>query len=208
MGKFSAVVYTAGRTGSHLIVDNLCKHYNVLERSDINTNFTDGIVHTHNPLYNPPAENFIAIISRRRNLFESILSMELTKITNEFTIYTNKEIKPYNIDPVKFKGCYFFQKIFYQIIDRTGFQKVIDVYYEDLISNPNCLLSDFNITLDLSTGKSPYDYYELITNIDELKELYLDLDSKALTQADLNIFRQTVEADLKDIAVNFNGNRP
>jgi hypothetical protein len=103
-------VYTAGRTGSHLIIRNLCKFYRTIQRSDQDTNISNGIVHTHNPLYIPQSDNFIAIISRRRNLFESVLSTELAKTTNEFIQYTNKKIVPFSIDVNKFKDCYFFRR--------------------------------------------------------------------------------------------------
>jgi hypothetical protein len=218
MQNFLAVVYTAGRTGSHLIIRNLFAKYHLKIRSDQESNFTDGIVHTHNPLYRPPSNNFIAIVSQRKNLFESILSTELAKVTNEFTDYTNKTIQPYSIDINKFKNCYFYQKSFYRAINRTGFSKVVDVFYEDLISSSDSL-SEFGITVDLSIGKSPYNYYDLITNIDELKDLYNQLESswgfiynqleqKEITDLEIEQFKLIVKKDLDDIRINFNGNRP
>ena len=205
---FSAVVYTAGRTGSHLLINNLCKHYGVDKRSDQSINFTDGIVHTHNPLYIPPTKKFIAIINQRHNLFESILSMELTKLTNEFISYSDKKITPYIINVEDFKNCYFFQKSFYCAIDRSAYRKVIDIYYEDLISDPKCLWSEFNIEFDLSvTQKSPYDYYSIITNIDELKEVYQQLEQVTITEEEIMQFKKTVQEDLDDIRMNHNGNR-
>ena len=209
MQKFSAVVYTAGRTGSHLIIRNLCDHYHVNQHFDYDTNIVDGIVHTHNPLYTPPSDNFIAIISRRQNLFDAILSMELTKITNEFIDYSDKKITPYAIDLKKFESCYFYQKAFYQIIDTSKFKKVIDIFYEDLISNPDCLLEEFNFKFSISLSKkSPYDYYNLITNIDELKKLYQTLEQTTITDDQLAQFKKTVRQDLDDIRMNYNGNRP
>ena len=207
MNKFSAVVYTAGRTGSHLLIKNLCKHYDVAIRSDRGINFTDGIVHTHNPLYTPPTKNFTAIISRRHNLFESILSMELTKLTNEFVAYTNKKITPYLIDIENFKNCYFFQKAFYRAIDCSAYRKVVDIYYEDLISDLDCLWPEFNIKLDISNGKSPYNYYDIITNVDELKEVYQQLEQVDITEEEIIQFKKTVQKDLDDIRINHNGNR-
>lgn len=207
--KFSAVVYTAGRTGSHLIINNLCRHYHVTHQLDSDRSIVDGIVHTHNPMYVPTTDNFVAVISRRRNLFDSILSTELAKITNEFVTYTKKEITPFAIDLAKFKNCYFFQKAFYQAIDRTRYNKVVDVYYEDLISNPNCLLSDFNVKIDLSvTEKSPYNYYNLVINIKKLKEIFQELEQKSITPQEIEEFKKTVAADIEDIRVNYNGNRP
>jgi len=208
MKKFSAVVYTAGRTGSHLIINNLCRHYHVTRQLDSDRSIVDGIVHTHNPLYIPPTENFIAIISRRHNQFESILSMELTKLTNEFVAYTNKEITPFAINLAKFKNCYLFQKAFYQAIDRTRYTKVVDIDYEDLISNPTCLVSDFNVKIDLSlTKKSPYNYYNLVTNIKELKETFQELEQKSITPEEIENFKKTIESDLMDIRINHKGNR-
>lgn len=201
------MVYTAGRTGSHLLINNLSKHYNTVLRSDHNINFTDGMVHTHNPMYIPPTENFIAIISCRRNLFESILSAELAKTTNEFTRYTNKKVTPYAIDIVNFKYCYFYQKAFYRAINRSAYKKVVDIFYEDLVSNPECLLSEFGIRLDISSGKSPYNYHNIITNINELKEVYYQLEQVAITEEEIMQFKKIVKEDLDDIRINHNGNR-
>ena len=206
MDQFSAVVYTAGRTGSHLIIKNLQSRYNAEVRLDHETNVTSGIVHTHNPLYDPPNDNFVAIISRRRNLFDSILSMELTKKTNEFSIYTDKEIQPYSIDINKFEDCYYFQKLFYKAIDRTKFSKVVDIYYEDLISSPDSL-SEFDIITNLTEGKSPYNHYEIITNINELKGVYHRLEQVEISNEQLEDFKKNVKADLDDIRINHQGNR-
>ena len=208
MKKFSAVVYTAGRSGSHIIVQNLCRHYNVVSHAYADRGVVDGVVHSHNPLYEPPTDDFIAIISHRRNIFESILSTELAKVTNEFTQYTNKEISPYAIDITKFKDCYFYQKAFYQTINRTNYRKTVEVDYEDLISDPNCLLADFGVKIDLSLSyKSPYDYYNLITNINELQEIFQELEQKPITSEEIEQFKKKVEEDLMDIMVNHNGNR-
>ena len=207
MQRFSAVVYTAGRTGSHLIVKNLIRQYRVQPRFDSDIGFIDGVVHTHNPLYIPPNNNFIAIISQRQNLFDSIISMEVTKITNEFVAYSNKPITPYAISIEQFKDCYFFQKAFYQAIDRTLYNKVIEINYEDLISNPDAL-SAVNVKIDILLGnKSPYNYYELITNINELKEIYLQLEQIPITTKDVEQLKCTIGADLKDIRTNYNDNK-
>ena len=208
MKNFSAVVYTAGRTGSHIIIQNLCRHYNIISHAYTDRGFIDGVVHSHNPLYESPTDNFIAIISHRRNLFEAIVSMKLTKKTNEFIQYTNKEISPYAIDITKFKNCYFYQKAFYQSIDRTKYKKIVDIDYEDLISDSNCLLADFGIVIDLSLiDKSPYDYHNLITNIDELQEIFQELEQVPITLEELKQFKKTVEEDLMNILENHNGNR-
>jgi CTP:phosphocholine cytidylyltransferase-like protein len=200
MGEFSAVVYTTGRTGSQLIVNNICQHYGVKSWSYRDTEFTHGVVHSHSPVYVPPSDNFIAILSKRRNLFNSILSTIIAKHTNEFTIYTNKEIISFTVDINEFKNCYFFQKAFYHAVDLSKFNKVVEVYYEDLISDSDCLLTDFSIKLDNSlSSKSPYNYYDIVTNIDELKDVFDLLEKTPLSDSEIDQYKLSVTADLDAI---------
>jgi hypothetical protein len=69
-------------------------------------------------------------------------------------------------------------------------------------------MKDFGIVVDVSKGKSPYNYYNLIINVNELIEVYHQSEREIFSQQDLDHFRQTIEANLQDIRVNFNGNRP
>lgn len=102
----------------------------------------------------------------------------------------------------------FFQKTFYHVIDRTKFSKIVDVYYEDLIADTNCLLVDFNIKIDSSLSKkSPYNSHDLITNVDELYKIYQQLEQVPITQQKIDIVKSTIESDLLDIRLNHNGNR-
>jgi hypothetical protein len=133
--------------------------------------------------------------------------MELTKLTGEFVEYRNKQLKPYAINIKDFKNCYFFQKAFYRLIDHSIYKKVIDIYYEDLISDPECLLSEFNIKIDASKGKSPYNYYDLVTNIDDLREVFNQLEKTPISEEEIMQFKSTVTEDLEDIRINHGGNR-
>ena len=143
---FSAVIYTPGRTGSKLIERNLIDHFSSLHRSWQNKKlFDSGIVHCHNPLYVPPNKNFICIISTRRNEFDAILSMITTKQTKEFATYTNKTIEPFEVSETEFKSMFYYYTCFYEIINRSFFDSVVEMEYESLISNPKYLFSKLGI---------------------------------------------------------------
>jgi hypothetical protein len=202
---FSAVIYTPGRTGSKLIERNLIDHFSSLHRSWQNKKlFDSGIVHCHNPLYVPPNKNFICIISTRRNEFDAILSMITTKQTKEFATYTNKTIEPFEVSETEFKSMFYYYTCFYEIINRSFFDSVVEMEYESLISNPKYLFSKLGIdqvTNYKKIKKSPYDYHSLITNVNELKKLYLEMKSTPLTQEDINQVKNNIELDLHNLRV-------
>lgn len=200
---FSAVIITAGRTGSQLICSNLVDYFNVEYHNDFNTYFKSGIVHTHNPMYMPPNNNFYCIISRRRNKFNAILSGLITKYTGEISNYSSKKINRIKIDVQSFTDAYLHYNvtykliedriykhynIIYRIIDNSIFKETIEVYYEDLIEDPMHLFSLFNIDhkIEPFTLQSPYNYYELIENVDELNILYYQFEEQPLTVEQIN----------------------
>ena len=192
------MVFTAGRTGSQLICQNLLRYFNAPLHNDFDDNFISGVVHTHNPMYMPPTNDFYCIISRRRNKFNAILSMLIAEKTGEYSEYSNKKINPMSIDTQKFKELWVHYTIIYKIIDdriyrhynlifrvvdHSVFKEPIEIYYEDLIEDPTHLFSLFNVNhkIELLTPKSPGDYYNLIDNIDELENLYHQLEQTPLT---------------------------
>lgn len=200
---FSAVVYTTGRTGSNLITRNLATYFKVphYNDNDISTDVDHGVVHCHNPLWFPSNNNFVCILSKRRNLFDAIMSILLGKTSNEFSTYTNKLIVPTTVSQLDFTNCYWFMKSFYASIDTSSFKQVLDIYYEDLIDNPSYLFSLLNIDSKTSynlSEKSPYRYKDLILNVDLLRILFADLEKLTLTDDLIASFKNSIKMDLEN----------
>jgi hypothetical protein len=203
---FSAVVYTAGRTGSHLIVNNLTNYFKVPARNYYDNNYINGVVHCHNPLYIPPTDDFTCIVSKRKNKISAIFASQ----TAEFTHYSDKIIEPFKISIDNFKSSYIHYESVYKLIDISYYNNIIEIYYEDLINDPLHLFSKLNINWSIKylTEKSPYNYYKLIENIDELKFCYDTLELTEISIDDINSVKASIEEDLNDIRLNYNGNRP
>jgi hypothetical protein len=206
---FSAVVFTPGRSGSHLITKNLSSYFKSPLRMHNDADYTYGIVHSHNPLYKPPTDDFVCIINKRKNEFDAIVSMILTKRTGEFIYYTNKDIDKFSVSATEFQETYTYYKSFYHAINQSYFKQIIEIYYEDLINDKKYLFSTLGINCDTEymIQKSPYDYYKLVENISELRDLYNQLELTPITLEEIETFKNNIESDLIDIKINHNGNR-
>lgn len=202
----SYVIFTTGRTGSQLIGFNIAEYFNIpFDRSiKIYQNYNPssvGVYHSHYPTWVPVnSKDCTAIISRRRNLFDSILSSFVTIKTKEVNMYSNKVVEPFYVDPIDFEYRYIFEQAYYKIIDFKAFGKVIDVYYEDMLADNKHLFSLFGVDRAMNmnlTKKSSYRNHELISNIDELKTLFNTLISRPLTDVEIESTRSSVEDDIK-----------
>jgi|694.fasta_scaffold146030_2 hypothetical protein len=183
----SAVIITPGRTGSQLIRKNFQDFFNIR------------ITHTHNPLWSPPA-NCIAFISKRRNMLESIASTLVGKRSNEFTSYTYKILESFTVDRTEFESCFWFYRCYYYIIDTTKFSKIIEVWHEDMLEDPKYLYGLLGIDklTDYTFPKSPYDYYQLISNIDQCRGWFDCLVKQPITQDLIDSFKSSITADLEE----------
>lgn len=187
--KASFVVFSAGRTGGNLIAKNLSKHLSA------------DVLHTHNPLITLPNINTVPVISRR-NIFDAIISMFVATEVKQFHwVDTNTvcNIDPFYIDPIEFSNMFSFQTSFYKVIEQRQFKNSVDVYYEDIIADRTYLSSRLGVnflTEDLLL-KSPYDAKSCVTNIDELTDLYSSLCNKGISDAELDMFINSVELDLE-----------
>jgi hypothetical protein len=196
---FSAVIYTTGRTGSQLIGHNLSSYFQSSYYDGRSFNADHGVVHCHNPLWIPPNDNFICIISKRKNLFNAILSSLFGNISKEYVAYTNKNFEPLTISEFDFIRCYWFMKTFYKAIDTSYYKQIVEIYYEDIIDNPKHLFSCFNIDRNTEynlSKKSPYCYSELILNFNELQSLFNDLEKLPVTTQLIDSLKKTIETDL------------
>lgn len=186
---FSAVVLTPGRTGSQLISKNLLKHF----EKDSN------IIHSHNPLIKSKDAKTWAFISHRRDIFSSMISTVVGRRTNEFTQYQGKYNKRFTVDQIEFTGTYKHHKIFYDVIDKNNFAQCVDIYYEDLISDPYYLFSKLSIKkpIDLNLQvQSPYKNKELIINIDQCYTWFEQLNSQEIPQVEIDLYRNSIQQDL------------
>lgn len=172
--SFNAVVFSPTRTGSHLICDNLSQHFNVPKLDWLNHEFKEGVIHTHDPNFLPITKDTICVLSRRRSIFDSIMSAAITHHSKEVYFYTNKSINPFTVDEKYFFENYKFHKIFYDAIDTDRYAKVVEIYYEDMISDLYYLFSKFDIIkpITLWAEKSPYNYKNIILNYKTLEQKF------------------------------------
>ena len=198
---FSAVVFTAGRTGSHLIKNNLSKYFN-----------SNQVIQTHNPLLELPTANTIPVISRRRNMFDAITSMIVASKIDKFH-WTQHDatinIAPFNLDVVDFEHSFVFQTAFYRAIAARNFTNSVEIFYEDILDDSTHLFSKFGVKHPIENLliKSPYDSNSLITNIDQLQEVYARLSATGISDSVYEYFITGIEDDLADINANHDGNR-
>ena len=139
------------------------------------------IVHSHDPniihkLGIDPKE-CILIISKRRNLFELVMSHAVTRRTREWSAYTDKTPSPSRMDPSIFlKWCEGFRD-WYKDIDLTlPYNKVIEVYYEDICNiEPGfrhlATLLGVEVKYKTLPRANPHRYQDWISNWQELYNL-------------------------------------
>lgn len=199
---FKAVVYTTGRTGSTLICKNLADHFGVAHGRDRDKKIIDGVVHAHNPLWRPPGPGWWCVLSRRRDLFTAVMSTMIGRMTNEFDNYKSHTIDPRSIEIQDFVNTVWFMRCFYQAIDLSKFSHVIDIYYEDLMTDPKHLFKQFGIDKSIDyrlSQRAPYRYQDLIINHDDLKTVFDRLMLQPVTPDLIDCLKKTIESDLNTV---------
>ena len=160
------VVFSPCRTGSTIIVNNL------------STDITNTVIHMHNPEWTPYRDDFICILSKRKDRFATVLSHAVMDTTGEIHNYSNT-LEPFEIDTARFKRLYLSHLHFYKQIQLNCYQQVVEVWYDELISDPRYLfkqLGQRQRTNYSTISKSPYDYAKLILNYDHLKQIANNMD--------------------------------
>jgi hypothetical protein len=197
---FSAVVFSAGRTGGHLIVNNL-KHY-------FKTPYVD---HSHNALIDLPFDDSIAVVSKRRNLFDAIVSMFVASRIDQFhwTTIEPVVVPSFEVSKLDFENLFYFQTIFNQVIDQRPFVQKVEIYYEDMLEDSNYLMKQFGINEPMLhlIKKSPYNASSSITNINQLQEWYNQLVDQPISEDQVNFWKLNIEKQLSNIQKNHNGNK-
>ena len=197
------IVFSPGRTGSILIVKSLAAQFNLEEILGRNIHITpdhissqyieDGpwhyvnndkvIIHSHCPDLNLINKSeWTALISRRRNDFNCVISNIIGHHSKEYGPVYSGSMRPIYVNKHRFyTECNRVLK-FYNDIDTAGFAKVIEAWTEDVLQYPKYLYNLFGIdkAMDYSiTNKSPYNETSII-NINELKILWQQIDSSTL----------------------------
>jgi hypothetical protein len=159
------VINAFPRTGSTLVRDNLSSYFGVF------------VEHTHDRLYRPPGDDFTAVVTRRRNVFDCICSHFVMLHTGEMNIYSGQDFDQFDIDLHKFRELVQAHTDYYKKLDLSCYQKVVEIWFEDLISNPWYLFGQFNIVEKTmySMQKSPNRYQQLVKNINEVYTCYQSL---------------------------------
>ena len=159
------VINAFPRTGSTLVRDNLSSYFGVF------------VEHTHDRLYRPPGDDFTAVVTRRRNVFDCICSHFVMLHTGEMNIYSGREFNQFDIDLRQFKNFVQAHTDYYKKLDLSCYQKVVEIWFEDLISDPWYLFGQFNIVEKTVYGmqKSPNRYQQLVKNINEVYTCYQSL---------------------------------
>ena len=97
--------------------------------------------------------------------------------TGEMHAYSGREFDQFDINLESF--CAFVQAHddYYKELDLTCYRQVVEIWFEDLISDPWYLFGQFNIVEKTKYGiqKSPNRYQQLVKNIDEVYTCYQSL---------------------------------
>jgi hypothetical protein len=99
--------------------------------------------------------------------------------TGEMSIYSHKEFSQFDIDLLSFSSLFAAHDEFYKKFDLTRYRNVVEIWFEDLISDPYYLFGQFNISEKTSYGieRSPNRYEKLVKNIDDVYTCYQSLSS-------------------------------
>ena len=157
------VIRAFPRTGSTLVRHNLSGYFNT------------NVDHTHELTYTPPHTDITVIVTRRRNVFDCLCSHFVMLHTGEMSLYTGKQFDQFDINKQDFLNLFRAHQNWYKQIDISGYRNVIEIWFEDLMSDPYYLFGKFNIVEKTSyqlTQQSPNRYKDLINNVDDLRNYY------------------------------------
>jgi hypothetical protein len=199
MNKF--VVYSPGRTGSTLITRELNSYFKIWYVGTLSTRTAVDVplVTTHNPLFQVrDPENYIAIISKRRSLFNTIISKIIADYTKEYTEYTKKDISSINISSKKFTEMYHFCKLFYMVLDTSKFKQTVVIDIEDLLADSKFLFAQLGIDHNMiyKTEKSPYGQ-NFIDNHNDCKILFDELERTPISDSIIESYTISLQNNFK-----------
>jgi hypothetical protein len=92
--------------------------------------------------------------------------------TGEMSLYSGREFDQFDINKQDFLNLFRAHQDFYKRIDIPKHREVIELWFEDLMTDPYYLFGKFNIVEKTSyqlTHQSPNRYQDLIRNLDDLR---------------------------------------
>jgi len=118
------------------------------------------------------------ILSKRRDLFSSVMSEQVAMLTRQWNTYSNIKPRPNPVSKVLFVRRYQRLLNWYDSIDLTkDWASIIELYYEDLVEHGHAVVKSkigsdhYNETAPIIGKQSPHKYQDWISNWEELKEL-------------------------------------
>jgi len=194
------VIYSSGRTGSHIILEmltgpiglkgGLADAYAIWlpanrERYQQGIKDQNTVIHLHDfrEIKDLNKSTVILILSLRRDLFAQLMSMCVAITVDEWSgkDYSNKIVEPIVFNKAKFINLVNTQCRQARELNLSDYKKVVTIYYEDLIDQGAEFVAD---KLDLNYNKlrvghvyqpSPYRYKDIILNWEELQQEYLKI---------------------------------
>ena len=185
------VIYGPGRTGSHWVESILIGLLapTSFRYSDCSLLPGGWIYHTNriDKLLDMPREirdSVTLVVCNRSNYFDAAVSYVVAKHTDEWFVYTDKPVAPFNVDPDDFinllHGLYdAFQLVDSEVIPR--YNRVIRIDYNSLVAAavPEKYVADqlgidytVNSEYTYQSVKNPRNYKDLILNWEDLHQLY------------------------------------
>jgi hypothetical protein len=120
----------------------------------------------------------VLILSKRRNLFDSVMSEQVAVHTRQWNSYTTLSPKPVTISKFLFASRFRRLLTWYDSIDYTkNWANIVELYYEDLVEHGHTIVAeslaapDYNLTVPITGKQSLHSYRDWISNWEELKEL-------------------------------------
>ena len=184
----NAVIFSLGRCGSHWVTSIMIDLLGGISRghNDIQMMPHGWILHTHDIDYlllrypQEIREETMLIACYRENKFDWLISHYVAQQTNEWYVYSDKQIAPFTINPIEFEA---------KIVDTTYenenhgqlstlWPNFFEIKYEDLVNSEipekyvaKCLGLEYKKTQGWSqqgSRKNPRNYQNLVLNWNEL----------------------------------------
>ena len=185
------VIYGPARTGSHWVESNLIgllaptsfRYSNCSLLPDgwiYHTNHIDELLAVPREIRN----SVTLVICDRSNYFDAAVSYFVAKHTNEFFVYTDAPVAPFNVDPDDFTNLLHGLHVTYRLIDSEvipRYNSVIHIDYNSLVAAavPEKYVADqlgidytINSEYTHQSVKNPRNYKDLILNWQDLHQLY------------------------------------
>ena len=187
----NAVIFGVGRCGSHWVESIMIDLLGGTGRSNNNVQLMPHgwILHTHDIDYllrypREIREETMLISCYRENKFDQIISYLVAQKTNEWFVYSDKQIAPFTIDPSEFEdvlvGVTSENEDYSQL--STLWPNFFEIKYEDLVNSEipekyvaKCLGLKYKKTqgwAQCGSNKNPRNYKDLILNWNELNAMF------------------------------------